>query len=145
MIMKGETWMATIKLSFVTKMSGSHLHDLKPHKIHFVRYKEDLFFEKKNCKGPNLLEDLQDSFLHRITSTTIISKFHIEQEEYKGSVTLKRAVPSDLIWNKFHASHWNSFLSFFLLANGWYDTYSYTTYSLITYFKWHMMVSHVSM
>ena len=35
-------------------------------------------------------------------------------------------VASDVIWNKFHASHWNSFQS---SANGWHETY----------FKWHLM------
>ena len=38
-------------------------------------------------------------------------------------------VASDVIWNKFHAFHWNSFFPFFLLANGWHETH----------FKWHLM------
>ena len=35
-------------------------------------------------------------------------------------------VASNVIWNKFHASHWNSFLP---LPNVWHETY----------FKWHLM------
>ena len=38
---------------------------------------------------------------------------------------------SDVVWNKFHASHWNSFLPFFLLSNGSHETY----------FKWRRRMS----
>ena len=37
----------------------------------------------------------------------------VRGDEIWGSVTLKHMAPSGVIWNKFHASHWNSFLLFF--------------------------------
>ena len=43
--------------------------------------------------------------------------------------TLKHVAPSDVIWNIFNASHWNSFLPFFLLDNGKHQKC----------FTWHLM------
>ena len=52
--------------------------------------------------------------------------------KYKGSVTLKCVVPSDVIWNKFHASHWLTGKKEGKSFNGRHETY----------FIWHLMVSH---
>ena len=44
------------------------------------------------------------------------SEFHIKQENGNGSVTPKRVALSDVIWKKFHASHWNTFLPTFSVS-----------------------------
>ena len=54
---------------------------------------------------------------------------------FKGLVTLKRVAPSDVIWNKFHVSHWQTEKKEGRSFNGSHETY----------FKWHLMVPHVSM
>ena len=78
----------------------------------------------------------QEKFRENFTSVNITRRGNFTLTRWtdhnKGLVTLKHVVPLDINWNKFHASHWNSFLPFFLLANGRHESY----------FKWHLMVPH---
>ena len=59
----------------------------------------------------------------------------IEYSPCKALVTLKRVVPSDLIWNKFRAFHWLPEKKEGRRSNGRHETY----------FKWYLMAPHISM